>query len=59
MDKIYTTIGVYKKRIFVMNGVSQNNIISYVQYNQVYRPGRTLFVEGECILCWKPNESRN
>lgn len=47
MPKIYTTIGLYPNGTYKTNGVSEEHIQSHIEYNKTFRPGRTLFIDGE------------
>lgn len=46
---IHTSIGVYANGTFKTNGVSSENIVQHIGYNQQARPGRALFVDGVCL----------
>lgn len=49
MTKIHTTIGVYLNGSFKLNGVTPENLGTHIEHNIKYRPGRALFVDGECV----------
>lgn len=53
--KIITTVGVYAnwKSLggdgYVVNGVAEQELSGHVEYNKTFRPGRALFVDGQCL----------
>lgn len=49
MPKIYTTVGLYPNGNWKCNGVHEEHIETHIEYNKSYRPGRTLFVDGEMV----------
>lgn len=46
---IWTTIGVYYNGEYKINGVLPEDLAGHIQYNIKNRPGRALFLNGECI----------
>lgn len=49
MGKIHLTVGVYNDDSYKTNGVSDEHLESHIDYNLRSRPGRALFVDGECL----------
>lgn len=47
---IHTTIGIYPDGSYKVNGVKSEDLDSHIAYNQKYRPGRALLVDGKIIL---------
>ena len=54
---IHTTIGIYANGDFKINGVSEDHLESHIEYNQKYRPGRALVVDGKIEYCGYLKES--
>lgn len=49
MEKIYTTVGVYRNLDFVVNGVHFIDLEKHIEYNMNMRFGRALLVEGKVV----------
>lgn len=49
MAKIHHTRGVYANGDFKDNGVPTDSLADHIEYNKMWRPGRALFVDGECL----------
>lgn len=45
---IHHTMGVYLNGNRVHNGVSDEHLAQHIEYNETFRPGRALFVDGKC-----------
>ena len=45
----HISVGVYANGDHIINIVRDEHIIGHIEYNQQFRPGRALFVNGECI----------
>lgn len=45
----HVTVGVYKNGEYVINVVRENDLESHIEYNQIFRFGRALFVDGKCV----------
>ncbi len=45
--KVHTTIGVYRDESFKTNGVNSANLKNHIEYNENWRFGRALLVDGE------------
>ena len=45
----HVTIGVYKNEQFKVNIVRDEHLKDHIEYNKVFRFGRALFVDGECV----------
>lgn len=57
---IHTTIGVYAnpaRYMWKVNGVSSEHLDAHINYNKKYRPGRALFVDGECVYSGSLSEA--
>ena len=55
-EKIITCVGVYPDGSKVFNGVLESDLKTHIEYNKTFRPGRALFVDGECVhegQCYK------
>lgn len=46
--KIHHSMGVYNNGDRVHNGVLASHLENHIKYNQVFRPGRALFIDGVC-----------
>ena len=49
MSRIYTTIGIYSDGTYKVNGVSEEKLQEHIKYNQTYRFGRALLVDGQIV----------
>lgn len=47
---IHHTMGVYPNGDRVHNGVADEHLAQHIEYNDTFRPGRALFVDGKCRL---------
>jgi len=45
----HISVGVYASGNHVVNIVRDEHIIDHIEYNKLMRPGRALFVNGECL----------
>lgn len=45
----HITIGVYANGEFKVNVVSDGDLSNHIEFNKTFRPGRALFVNGECL----------
>lgn len=43
----HVTVGVYKNGDYVINVVKEEDLPGHIEYNQIFRFGRALFVDGE------------
>lgn len=48
--KIYTTIGIYPDGSYKVNGVEEGDLAFHLKYNEDFRPGRALMVDGKIVL---------
>ena len=46
---IHTTVGIYLNGEWRVNGVHSDYLQKHIWYNKRHRPGRALFVDGECV----------
>lgn len=46
----HITVGVYANGEMKVNVVPRENLYGHIEYNRIVRPGRALFVDGECHL---------
>ena len=51
---IHTTVGVYLSFCTqlggnAINGVDSEDLAYHIKYNKIFRGGRALFVDGECV----------
>lgn len=44
----HITIGVYLNDSYKINIVKEEDLVSHIEYNKVFRYGRALFVDGKC-----------
>lgn len=44
----HITIGVYANDDYKVNVVKDEDLVSHIEYNKVFRYGRALFVDGKC-----------
>lgn len=44
----HVSVGVYKNGDYVINVVRDEDLAHHIEYNQIFRFGRGLFVDGEC-----------
>lgn len=47
---IHTTVGLYSNGDYKINGVAEENLENHIEYNKQMRPGRSLFVDGKCVI---------
>lgn len=47
-QKIHHSMGVYNNGDRVHNGVMESHLEKHIKYNQTFRPGRALFIDGVC-----------
>lgn len=45
----HVSVGVYASGDHVINIVKDEHIIDHIEYNKLFRFGRALFVNGECL----------
>ena len=45
----HISVGVYANGNHVVNIVKDENINEHIEYNKLFRFGRALFVDGECL----------
>jgi len=45
--KNHLTVGVYSNNSHVVNVVKDCDLKSHIEYNEIFRPGRLLFVDGK------------
>jgi len=43
----HLTVGVYLNQTYVTNVVKDQHLAGHISYNETYRPGRMLFVDGK------------
>lgn len=49
MSKLHLCVGFYPNGDFKCNTVSDENLKSNIRYNEMFRPGRFYFVDGEYV----------
>jgi len=47
---IHHSAAYYANGSFVINGVKSANLAGHIKYNRIMRPGRSLFINGLCVL---------
>lgn len=45
----HVTVGVYKNNQYKINIVREEDLEGHIEYNKIFRFGRGLFVDGECV----------
>lgn len=53
------TLGIYASGQYKYNVVKEEDVENHIKYNQTFRPGRLLYVDGErvCDGCVQTNEN--
>lgn len=47
--RLYHSRGIYADRSMQDNHVRHEDLATHIEYNLLFRPGRTFFVEGHCL----------